>query len=173
MVLFAPVSLVTLKLVAFSNVIVLLDPVKAAVAVRASTWMSLLEPFTVMSATEPPSIALLEPLTMTFVTPAGIVRYWLDSSKVMGAEVSVAPADGAAGAGVAEESAEPAGAEEAGAEAAGAAGDEEDSAGAALFWVQPVRARAATATAAAAGRRDLMDMVSPFRWIEVKPWSGY
>ena len=35
--------------------------------------------------------------------------------------------------------------------------------GAALFWVQPVRARVATATAAAAGRRDLMDMVSPFR----------
>ena len=110
---------------------------------------------------------------MTFVTPAGIVRYWLDSSKVMGAEVSVAPvdgavADGAAGAGVAEESAE-----EAGAEAAGAAEDEEDSAGAALFWVQPTRARAATATAAAAGRRGLIDMASPFRWIEVTPWSGY
>ncbi|ERH31593.1 hypothetical protein HMPREF1980_00653, partial [Actinomyces sp. oral taxon 172 str. F0311] len=49
-----------------------------------------------------------------------------------------------------------------GAEAAGAWVAEE-SAGAALFWVQPVRARAATAAVAARGRMDLMDMVSPFR----------
>ena len=65
--------------------------------------------------------------------------------------------DGAAGAWVAEASPEPAGAEAAGAWVA------EESAGAALFWVQPVRARVATAAVAARGRMDLMDMVSPFR----------
>ena len=71
-------------------------------------------------------------------------------------------AEDGAGAWVAEVSPEPAGAEPAGAEAAGAWVAEE-SAGAALFWVQPVRARVATAAVAARGRMDLMDMVSPFR----------
>ena len=76
-------------------------------------------------------------------------------------------AEDGAGAWVAEASPEPAGADAAGAEAAGAeaagAWVAEESAGAALFWVQPVRARVATAAVAARGRMDLMDMVSPFR----------
>ena len=129
--------------------------------------MALLEPLTVMSASSPPSTWLLEPLMMTLVVPAGIVRCWLDSSTVRAPELSCAAGaegaeDGAAGAWVAEASPGPAGADAAGAEAAGAWVAEE-SAGAALFWVQPVRARVATAAVAARGRMDLMDMVSPFR----------
>ena len=129
--------------------------------------MALLEPETVISASAPPSMWLLEPLTMIMVVPAGTDTCSLDSLTVRAPELSCAAGaegaeDGAAGAWVAEASPEPAGADAAGAEAAGAWVAEE-SAGAALFWVQPVRARVATAAVAARGRMDLMDMVSPFR----------
>ena len=70
----------------------------------------------------------------------------VDASEVVGAEVA-----GAVDA-----------SEVVGAEVAGEDVDEV-SLGAALFWVQPVRARVATAMTAAAGMRDLMDMGSPFR----------
>ena len=126
----------------------LLEPVKETLDAEL-TSMALLEPLTVMSVSSPPSMWLLEPLMMTLVVPAGIVRCWLDSSTVRAPELSCAAGaegaeDGAAGAWVAEASPEPAGAEAAGAEAAGAdaagAWVAEESAGAALFWVQPVRA---------------------------------
>ena len=44
-----------------------------------------------------------------------------------------------------------------------AAGAEESPPDTLAVWEQPVRATVATARAAAAGRRDFRDMVSPFR----------
>ena len=130
------------------------------------TAMAFAEPLTVISETASPSMWLFEPLMTTVLVPAGISTCVLDSSivKVPAAsdlpeslEVSDLPESLDASVlvsvlGLLEAS----GADE-------AAGAEESPPDTLAVWEQPVRATVATARAAAAGRRDFRDMVSPFR----------